>query len=172
MAQPNIDGKTTDTYRVLVLKNKYDSLKDLKGKTLGGTHLSEPKFLKRIIFKSQIDPESHFKLKPSGRALRALRQLAKGKLDAVIVNQQQYKSLGSLQFADQLEAVFTSDPIPLMGLVTNSKKTSKDERGRLTQALSAMCSHTKGKELCAVFGVEAFVPANPSAFKQATILWK
>jgi ABC-type phosphate/phosphonate transport system substrate-binding protein len=172
VAQPNIDGKKTDTYRILVLKDKYRTLTDLKGKTLGGTHLTEPKFLKRIVFKSQIDPQSHFKLKPSRRALRALRNLNRGKLDAVIINQQQYKSLGSLKFADQLAAVFTSDPIPLAGLVANGKKTTKDERGRLTQALSAMCSHSKGKELCEMFGVEAFVPADASAFKKIMLMWR
>jgi ABC-type phosphate/phosphonate transport system substrate-binding protein len=172
VALPNIDGRKTDAYRVLALKGKYKNLGDLKGKTLGGTHLKESEFLKRIVFANKIDPAKHFKIKPSRRALRALRKLTKGKLDAVIVNQQQYKSLGSLKFADQLEAVFTSEAIPLIGIVANTSKTSADERARLTQALTSMCTHSKGKELCELFGVEAFAPVDKSAYEKVIRQWE
>jgi hypothetical protein len=173
VAQPNVEGRTTDTYRILVRKGSFGSLADLKGKTLGGTHLGEPRFLKKIVFKSKIDPAKHFKLKPTRRALRALRNLSKGrKLDAVILNQQQFKSLGSLPFAKKLEVVFTSEPIPLVGLLANTKKTTKHERGRITQALSSMCTHDKGKELCQMFGVESFGPANAKAYQDIMTLWK
>lgn len=172
VAQPNVEGHTTDIFRILVRKDSFNSLSDLKGKTLGGTHLGEPRFLKKIVFKSKIDPAKHFQLKPSHRALRALRNLSKGRdLDAVIVNEQQYKSLGSLPFAGKLKAVFTSEPIPLVGLLANTKKTSKHERGRITQALSSMCTHDKGKELCQMFGIESFGPANVGSYKKITTLW-
>jgi hypothetical protein len=173
VAQPNVEGKTTDTYRIMVRKGTFGSLADLKGKTLGGTHLGEPRFLKKIVFKSKVDPAKHFKLKPSRRALRALRNLSKGrKLDAVILNEQQFKSLGSLPFAGKLKVVFTSEPIPLVGLLANTKKTTKHERGRITQALSSMCTHDKGKELCQMFGIESFGPANAKAYQKIMTLWK
>ncbi|MFC1654257.1 phosphate/phosphite/phosphonate ABC transporter substrate-binding protein [Myxococcota bacterium] len=173
VAQPNVEGRTTDTYRILVRKGSFDSLAALKGKSLGGTLLGEPRFLKKVVFKSKIDPAKHFKLKPSRRALRALRNLSKGrKLDAVILNEQQYKSLGSLPFADKLEVVFTSEPIPLVGLLANTKKTTKHERGRITQALSSMCTHDKGKELCQMFGIESFGPANAASYQKIMTLWK
>jgi hypothetical protein len=173
VAQPNVEGRTTDTFRILVRKGSFGTLADLKGKTLGGTHLGEPRFLKKIVFKSKIDPAKHFKLKPSRRALRALRNLSKGrKLDAVILNEQQYKSLDSLPFADKLEVVFASEPIPLVGLLANTKKTTKHERGRITQALSSMCTHAKGKELCQLFGIESFGPASAKPYQKIMTLWK
>jgi ABC-type phosphate/phosphonate transport system substrate-binding protein len=173
VAQPNVEGRTTDTYRILVRKDTYKSLADLKGKTLGGTHLGEPRFLQKIVFKSRIDPAKHFKLKPSRRALRALRDLSQGrKLDAIIVNEQQYKSLASLPFAGKLEVVFTSDPIPLVGLLANTRKTTKHERDRITQALSSMCTHAKGRELCELFGIGSFGPANAKSYQKITSLWK
>jgi hypothetical protein len=172
VAQPNIEGRTTDTYRILVRKGNFGSLADLKGKRLGGTHLGEPRFLWKIVFKSKIDPAKHFRLKPSRRALRALRNLSKGrKLDAVIVNEQQYKSLASLPFADRLDVVFTSDPIPLVGLLANTQKTARHERDRITQALSSMCTHAKGRELCELFGIESFGPANAEPYQTITKLW-
>jgi len=172
VAQPNIDGRTTDTYRILVRKDSFGSLAELKGKTLGGTLLGEPKFLWKVVFKSKINPAKHFKLAPSRRALRALRNLSKGrKLDAIIVNEQQYKSLTSLPLADKLEVVFTSDPIPLVGLLANTQKTSRLERDRITQALSSMCTHSKGRELCELFGIESFGPANAKSYQTITKLW-
>ena len=172
VAQPNIRGKTTDTYRILVRKGTFGSLEDLEGKTLGGTLLTEPRFLKKIVFENRIDPAAHFELAPSRRALRALRKLDRGKLDAVMVNDQQYRSLDSLPFSDKLEVVFTSDPLPLVGLVADERKTSRKDRARLTQSLTAMCTHAKGKELCKLFGVEAFVPADTDTYKNISKLWR
>lgn len=172
VAQPNIRGKTTDTYRILVRKGTFGSLEALKGKTLGGTLLTEPRFLKKVVFEDKIDPAAHFELEPSRRALRALRNLDRGKLDAVMVNNQQYRSLDSLPFSDELEVVYTSDPLPLVGLVADERKTSRKDRARLTQSLSSMCTHPKGKDLCKLFGVEAFVPADVDTYKNITRLWK
>jgi len=171
VAQPNIEGKTADTYRILVKKGTFGNLDALQGKTLGGTHLQEPLFLQRIVLKNRFDPAKHFKLQPSPRALEALRRLNQGKLDAVIVNDQQYKSLNSLPFAKDLEPIFTSGPVPLMGVVANTKKSSPEDRARLTQALSTMCSDPKGKELCELFGVESFVPADMNIYKSVKALW-
>lgn len=172
VAQPNIRGKTTDTYRILVKKGTYDSLDALRGKTLGGTLLSEPRFLHRVVFEGSIDPRRHFELEPSRRALRALRKLDRGKLDAVMVNDQQYQSLGSLPFSDHLEVVFTSKPLPLVGLVADKSKTTRKDRARLTQSLSAMCTHAKGEELCKLFGVESFVPADKHTYESISRLWR
>jgi hypothetical protein len=173
VARPNVEGRTTDTYRILVRRGSFGSLADLQGGTLGGTHLSEPRFLKKIVFKSKIDPAKHFKLKPSRRVLRALRNLNRGrKLDAVILNEQQFMSLASLPFADKLEVVFTSEPIPLVGLLANTQKTTRHERGRITQALSSMCMHAKGKELCQLFGIESFGPANAKSYQKIMTQWK
>jgi len=172
VAQPNIRGKTTDTYRILVKKGTFGSVEALEGKTLGGTLLDEPRFLKKIVFRDEIDPAGHFVLEPSRRALRALRELDRGKLDAVMVNDQQHRSLDSLPFSDKLEVVFTSEPLPLVGLVADERKTSREDRARLTQSLSAMCTHAKGKELCKLFGVEAFVPADVDTYKNITRLWR
>jgi ABC-type phosphate/phosphonate transport system substrate-binding protein len=172
VAQPNINGKTTETYRIVVKKGKYRSLEDLRGKALGGSLLTEPLFLRKIVFRNELDPQEYFELKNSRRPLRALRELSKGELDAVMVNQQQYESLDSLTFAKELDPVFSSEPFPLAGLVANSKRTSRDERDRLTRSLSAMCAHAKGKDLCRLFGVADFVPADDGAYDQVMKLWE
>ncbi len=171
LARPRIAGSSDEIFRVLVKKGGYETLADLKGKSLGGSLLAEPAFLRRVVFKGGIDPAAHFQLKPTGRALRALRKLARGKLDAVLVNEQQFRALAGLPFAQDLEPVFTSDPLPQVGLAADEKKTTPADRKRLTGALSKMCDHEQGKEICEMFGLEAFVPADPGAYEAVIQLW-
>ena len=171
IVQPKIKGSTTERYRVMVQKDKFKSLADLKGKTLGGTVLEEPAFIGKIVFAGKYDPASFFVLKPSNQAIRALRSLDKGELDAVILNEQQYAGLASLQMKTPLEAIFTSGEIPLMGVVANSVTTTAEERARFGKALEGMCTDTEGKKLCELFGVEAFTSVDAAVFEPMVKLW-
>jgi ABC-type phosphate/phosphonate transport system substrate-binding protein len=172
LAQPVIDGSSAERYRIMVRTGTYPSLEALKGKTIAGALVEEPQLLKRVVLRGSVDPESFFTLKGSPGVLRCLRKLAQGELEGVIVNSQQYRALASLPFAGELEVAFTSEEIPLAGIVANGKLTTADERSRFTRALSRVCSHQEGKKLCELFGVESFVPADLKAFQKVIDLWQ
>ena len=127
LVQPVINGSSSEKYRIVVRKGTFTSIEELKGKTLGGSFVEETVFLKRVILQGKVDPASFFILKGSRQVLRSLRALVKGDLDAVMVNSQQYHALGSLPFASELEVAFTSEEVPLVGLVANGKRTTGDE---------------------------------------------
>jgi hypothetical protein len=171
LVQPLIKGATTERYRVVAQQGKFKNLDDLKGKALGGTVLEEPEFVGRIVFAGHYEPASFFLLKPSRQAIRALRALDSGELDAVILTGQQFSGLGSLQFKNPVEAIFTSNEIPLMGLAADSEATTADERARFAKALQGLCADAEGKKLCDLFGVEAFVPADASRIQTMVQLW-
>lgn len=171
LVQPKIKGKTGERYRVVAAKGKYHSLDDLKGKSLGGTVLEEPVFLGKIVFAGKYDPASFFVLKPSNQPIRTLRALDKGELDAAVLNEQQYAGLDALALANPLEAVFTSEEIPLMGLAADGEATTAEERARLAQALEGMCADAEGKKLCDLFGVESFNRVDPGVFAPVIQLW-
>ena len=171
VVQPKIKGSTTERYRVMAQKDKYKSMEELKGKTLGGTVLEEQSFIGKIVFAGKYDPASFFILKSSNQAIRALRSLDKGELDAVILNEQQFGGLDSLHMMTPLDAIFTSEEIPLMGLVANSATTTAEERARFGKALEEMCTDTEGKKLCDLFGVESFVPVDAAVFEPMVKLW-
>jgi len=171
VVQPKIKGRTSERYRVMAQKDKYKSLDELKGKTLGGTALEEPSFIGKIVFAGKYDPASFFVLKSSNQAIRALRALDKGELDAVILNEQQFGGLASLQMKTPLEAIFTSEEIPLMGVVANSATTTAEERARFSKALEGMCTDAEGKKLCDLFGVESFVTVDAAVFEPMGKLW-
>ena len=171
VVQPKIKGSTSERYRVMAQKGKYKSLDELKGKTLGGTVLEEPSFVGKIVFAGKYDPASFFVLKSSNQAIRALRALDKGELDAVILSEQQFGGLASLKMKAPLEAIFTSEEIPLMGVVANSATTTEEERARFGKALEGMCTDTEGKKLCDLFGVESFASVNTKMFEPMVKLW-
>ncbi|MDD5502720.1 MAG: PhnD/SsuA/transferrin family substrate-binding protein [Candidatus Thermoplasmatota archaeon] len=171
VVQPRIKGRTSERYRVMVQKDKYKGLDELKGKTMGGTVLEEPAFVGKIVFAGKYDPATFFVLKSSNQAIRALRALDKGELDAIILNEQQFGGLASLPMKTPLEAIFTSEEIPLMGVVANSATTTAEERARFGKALEVMCTDTEGKKLCELFGVEAFATANAAVFEPMVKLW-
>jgi ABC-type phosphate/phosphonate transport system substrate-binding protein len=171
VVQPKIKGRTSEHYRVMVRKDKYKSLDELKGKTLGGTVLDEQAFIGKIVFAGKYDPASFFVLKKSNQAIRALRALDKGELDAVILNEQQFSGLPSLHLQTPLDVLFTSEEIPLMGVVANSATTTADERVRFGKALEGMCTDTEGKKLCDLFGVESFTTVDAAVFEPMIKLW-
>ncbi len=171
IAQPKINGLTNERYRILVKQGTFKSLDELKGKTLGGTILEEPQFLQRIIFAGRIDPTTYFVLQPSPQALRSLRALSQGAINAVMVTEQQFSSLGSLPFAKELEPIFTSESIPLIGLVANEQQSSAEERARLAKALMGMCTDAEGKKLCEMFGVESFNRVDQATYEPIIKLW-
>lgn len=172
VVQPRMKGAASERYRVMVQKDKFASLDSLQGKSMGGTVFEEPDFIRKIVFGGKVDPAVDFKVQPSRQAIRALRSLDKGELDAVLLNGQQYAALGSLPLKTPLAAVFTSEDIPLMGLVANSLTSKPEERTRLAKALEGMCSDADGKKLCDLFGIEAFVPANPPTIDPMIKLWQ
>ena len=70
-----------------------------------------------------------------------------------------------------LEAIFTSEEIPLMGVVANSATTTAEERARFGKALEGMCTDTEGNKLCKLFGVDSFATINPVVFAPMINLW-
>ncbi len=172
IVQPQIKGATTERYRLVAQQGKFSSVESLKGKTIGGTVFEEPEFIRKMVFANQFDPSAFFSLKPSRQAIRALRSLDKGELDAVLLSGQQYAALDSLPLKSALAAVFTSTEIPLMGMVANSQASTAEERTRMARAMQATCADGEGRKLCDLFGIEAFMPASPASINAAVTLWK
>jgi ABC transporter, phosphonate, periplasmic substrate-binding protein len=171
VVQPKMRGGSTEQFHLVAVKGRFASLEDLKGKLVGGTVFEESDFIRRVVFAGKLDPEKDFSLKPSKQAIRALRALDKGELDAILLNGQQFAALASLPLTHELDSVFTSAPIPLMGLVANQQTSTPEERNRFARALSDMCKDTDGKKLCELFAIDAFVPASLPAIQPVITLW-
>lgn len=171
LVQPRINGRTTERYRVVVRKGSFSDLTALKDRSLGGTTLDDRDFVARIVFAGKI-ALTDFDLRPSHLAIRMLRGLDSGELDAALLNQQQFTSLDSLNLKNPMDVIFTSEEIPMIGVVANTKVSTPEDRARFTQALESMCGDAEGKKLCDLFGVESFVAVNPHVYDGAIRLWE
>lgn len=171
LVQPKIKGSSTDTFRIMVRTGTFRSIDELKGKTVGGTPMEDPKFVQKIVFRGRADLAKTFVTKQTPQALKALRSLADGELDAVLVNEQQFRALGSLPLAAQITAIYTSEPVPLVGVVSDTTRSTDDERKRFTKALSSFCGHADGKQFCDLFGIDGFLPVDAGTYRAIETLW-
>lgn len=172
LAQPRMRGKTSEEFHLVAAQGRFKGLDAVRGARVGGTVFEEQDFIQRIVFEGHLDPRKDFALNPSHQAIRALRALDRGELDAVLLNGQQYAALNALPLNTPLESVYTSPAVPLMGLAANSQKTTTEDRARMQKGLTALCSDAEGKKLCELFGIEAFVAADQAAIQAALNLWK
>lgn len=172
LVQPRIGGSTEESYHLVVRAGSFSKLDDLRGKKVGGPWLEDPEFLRRVVFAGKIDPQQDFRLSYSKRALKALRALAAGKLDAVLLNRQQVKSLGELPFGQELKIIYDSEPLPQVGLVADSQRAAEADRQKMQKAMEAMCGNKKGKKLCELFNLESFVKSGPDAFSGVIERWQ
>lgn len=150
---------TEDCYRVVVKKGSYKSLEELKGKTIAGNTLfCDPTFLTRIIFGNRVDATNHFVIKPTSRPLSALRRVASGRMDAVLLNQVQYRSLAMLPLLDELDVVHESIPLPPLGFMRAGRDVEEGLSERLVKAVVELPKSEAGKEACENFALKGFVP--------------
>lgn len=171
LAQPKVKGEFTDTVSLVTNQAGPSTLEGFKGKAIGGTPLAEPELLKRVVFEGKLDPLTDFKAKETKRPLVAVRETAKGILDGALVTRVQHAAIASLPFADQLRTVWTSKPLPVVGLVAHKTATTPAQRKALQQAALGLCDHAEGKDLCALFGLEGFRAADAHAYDEAAKLW-
>jgi ABC-type amino acid transport substrate-binding protein len=166
-----VGGKTSTRYRVLVKKGTYKTLDDLKGKALTGNLVDDPVYLSKVVFAGKYTAAQHFALKQTPRALRALRNVSKGKADAALVDDLQFSSLKQLPLFDKLEVIFESEEVPNLGLVFLDGRTSEADARKLAQALIGMCSDPVGKTMCKDFNVEGFEAVPPNALERVKALY-
>ncbi len=163
-----VDGSTEERYRVLTKKGGASSIAELAGKRLTGDQVDDHPFLGRVIFAGALPAgsaaETYFKLKRAKRPLRAIRKVARGKADAVLVTDRQYESLKGLPLFEDLQVVFESKPVPRLGLVWLEGRGSEAEARALGEALVGMCSDPKGASICETFSVQGFAPVPPGTF--------
>lgn len=171
LVRPRIKGESSERFRVMTQSGKCKALDELKGKTLGGTPLDDLDFVSRVVFDGRYPLSTFFETKPSRMALKSIRSLVKGELDAVLLNQQQYDALSSLKLESPLAVVFESDAIPLIGVVADKKKTQSQERERFTQAMKGLCADAEGAKLCELFGVDTFEDVESSVYSEVIRRW-
>jgi ABC transporter, phosphonate, periplasmic substrate-binding protein len=138
------------------------SLADLKGKTLAGAHLAEPKYIEKIVLGGALKFGSDVTIQVSS-GLSALRKLRGGKVDAVILDAKEKRAADSMPMGVKLNTIFTSEAIPNTGLLAVGP--IDPARVKTVQAAGEkLCGTAGGKSVCELFGITGFVPASAATY--------
>jgi ABC-type phosphate/phosphonate transport system substrate-binding protein len=161
VAQLRLNGKTTESYYLLVkAKGPIQSLDDLAGKTVTGTHLGSPGFLLEVVLEGKV---ADLKVKPERLGLRSIRDVTKGQSDAVLLDETQYRALAGTPFEKQLRLLHTSKALPTPPVVV-TKRAPPGFGAKLGQALAGMTADKEGQEVVRIFRVEGFELAAPAVW--------
>jgi hypothetical protein len=158
-----INGQDTHRYYIMVRKDTLSDLEDLRGNTLAGAVLAEPEFVERVVLEGRFtfgtDLTAEFR-----RALSALRNLHRGKLDAVILDEMEYAGLTHLPFADELTTLFTSAALPNTGIFELTGVAVETDSQALVEATKDFCSMGEGAAICETYGITGFKPVPQELF--------
>jgi len=154
-------------YYLVVKKGTFTTLDELKGKTISGSTLYEdPGFLNRIVFDNRVDISSDFILKPTSRTLSAIRKLLKGKLQGVLLDGVQYKSLEKLPFFDEIDVLYRSPRLPDVGLMMIDTPAARKLKDRLLDALLEMGNSEEGAATFKSIGLAGFKLIDPASLDE------
>ena len=146
------------TWHIVVREGSHSDLASLAGKTVLTTAPQDEAFIQNIVF-AQKGPK--LALTPSRRALKALRDVGRGKADAALVDQDAVKHMGELELPHKLVSIYASEGLP--GL-TMSATSESDLVSKVKGALGKLCEG-EGRKLCKNFKVQRFQSANQKRFK-------
>lgn len=149
-------------YHLLVRKESFKTLAELSGKTILTPLASDPRFVSRVVFAGKIS-SSALKLKRARRPLRAIRKLARGKVDAALVDGAAFRYLAELKLPTKLVSIHRSAGTPRLTLALAGKEGAAHKK-RVVRALPKLCRGA-GAELCKTFGVTSFLQAKRALYR-------
>ena len=145
IAQVEVNGRGKEIYSVITRVDGPSSLAELRGKTMTGTVAHDPRYVHNVLL-NQILPMGELTLKAQKRPLKALRDVARGKAAAALVDESVRQHMSELDFADELRVIHTSAPVPSPAVVVMGENTR--HAAALAEVLVGLCGRPDGAELC------------------------
>ncbi|MCA9550159.1 MAG: PhnD/SsuA/transferrin family substrate-binding protein [Myxococcales bacterium] len=165
VAQLQIDGQVRDHFYIMAAKGAGLTLEKLAGKTLAGTHLDSKKFVEDIVLEGRVALKD-VKLSPQRMGLRAIREVVRGKADAVLLDGTQYRALQGTRFQEQLELVHVSKDVPTPPVAIVKQRGPAGFGKKLAQALVGMGADPEGQSVLRLFSIEGFAVPKPQTWAQ------
>ncbi len=145
--------ETASRYHVVTKKGT--TLDALKGKPVSTAIPASDAFLSRVGFDGKLDVSKDIALSRVRTALKALKDLDKGVVSAVLLDDVQQKALAGLPFAASLETVLSGAALP--GAIVASVGAVQG----LGPALTGLCS--KATKVCDDMRITGFQPIDAAA---------
>jgi ABC-type phosphate/phosphonate transport system substrate-binding protein len=149
----------------LVREGAFENADALAGKSVLAVAPQDPGFISKIALDSKPSLGSSVTLSFTSRALKAVRKLAKGKVDAALVDQDAVAFLPELNLPTKLVSLHTSSGLPGLTMSSVRGQAAPDIVAKVKSALPKLCQG-EGASLCKNFKVAAFEPAKISLYKR------
>jgi hypothetical protein len=104
----------------------------------------------------------------SGAVLSSLRKAARGDEIVVLLDAEQASALDRLPFADDLEIVHQSPPLPVSVVCSIGDRVSAEKKAELLQALAGLADRPEAAEAMAGVRLERFEPMDIQAMERAS----
>ena len=136
-------------WHLVVRQGSFKDIGSLSAKTVLTTTADDPAFIKGIVLGGKGDT---LNFKRSRRALKALRDVGRGKADAALVDQDAVAHMGELDLPSPLESIYQSEGLPAL---TMSATQDNAMTKKVAKSLSTLCQGP-GQKLCKTFKVKRF----------------
>ncbi len=157
IAKVEVDGRGEETYSVVVRKGGVASLADLAGKGVAGSVVHDPVFVANVVMDGAL-AAGDIRCVPEKRPLKALRDVARGNVDAAIVDRSVVEHMAELDFAGELAVLHTSKPVPAPAVVVMG--AGIPHAAAIAGVLVGMCGRQDGAELCKTLTLTAIRAAS------------
>ncbi len=159
--EPLLESRPLERFFLAAKKGDGVKLDGLKGQSVAGTPLQELDLVSRILFGAGSAAEADVKLwkaEPSAGSSKAIRDTARGKVKAVLLNEREHRVLGAYSAGRELEVIHTTEELPT-ALVVALGPAEKPATA-FADALRKLPEGEEGKKLVAAMGIEGFVPVD------------
>ncbi len=162
IARVEINGRGQETYSVITAKGGPSSLADLVGKTVSGAVVHDEKYVHNVLLDRKL-AVGDLTLISQKRPLKSLRDVVRGKVDAAIVDRSVVDHMSELEFAGDLQIIYTSVPVPAPAVVVMGE--GKFHAAKLKSVLVGLCKRADGKDLCKTLTITSINPASDADYK-------
>lgn len=152
----------TEQWTLVAKKGRVKRPADLATMTVSSIAGYAPDFVRGALGSWGRIPDTT-KIEASTQVLSALRKAATTPDRAVLLNGEQAASLASLPFAQELEVVARSAPMPTALVATVGKRLSEERWSNLEKALLALSSDPKGIQALSTIRMVRFAPLDAAA---------
>jgi hypothetical protein len=161
------DGKATDVWTLVAKKGRVTAAGSLAGWKIVSLAAYAPEFVRNVALASWGKLPADVTFVASGQVLSALRKASSGENVAALLDGAQTASLPSLPFAQDLDAVASSPPLPAIVLCTVGPSLGPVDAKRLTAGLLKLNESPAGSAALDAVRLVRFVPADDKALAAA-----
>jgi ABC-type phosphate/phosphonate transport system substrate-binding protein len=162
IAKVEVQGRGEELYSIVVKADGPSNIEALAGKKLIGALVSDPQFVHNVLLGKKL-PMGKVNFVDERKPLQALRAVARGQVDAAIVDKNTVDHMPELAFAKDLKIIYTSAPIPAPAVVVIGDVVK--DADKVQQVLTSLCGQPDGQELCKTLTISSIKNASEADYK-------